>query len=102
MSHVTFPLLCGRGGKKAISFHPLYINISNQLHESVESSIIPYHSLCSVFEEHLNNGDATLRRMNIHLNCGTMQTIETNDGKQAEEILIHLLRNALVQNKSTG
>lgn len=99
MSNATFPLLCARGGNKAISFHPLYINISNQLDDSVESSIIPYTSVCSVFEEHLNNGNATLRRMNIHLNCSMVQTIETNDSKQAEEILIHLLRNTLVPNK---
>jgi hypothetical protein len=99
MSHVDFPLLCGRGGNKTISFHALYLNISNQLHESVESSIIPYRSVCYVFEEHLNTGDTGLRRMNIHLYCGEKHTIESNNAQQAEEILMNLLKNTLVQTK---
>lgn len=99
MSHFEFPLLCGRGGKKTINFHSLYVTIKNQLHDSVESSIVPYRSISFVFEEHLNNVEEGLRRMNIHLNCGVTHTIETNDAQAAEEILVHLLKNALVQSK---
>lgn len=102
MSREDFSLLCSRGGKKIISFHSLYVTIKNELNDSIESTVIPYRSVSFVFEEHLNHSEGGLRKMNIHLLCGAIHTIETAEASQAEAILVLLLKNTLVQTKVTA
>jgi hypothetical protein len=99
MSREDFSLLCSHGGRKTISFHSLYVIIKNELNDTIESTVIPYRSVSFVFEEHLNNAEVGLRKMNIHLICGAIHTIETAEASQAEIILVHLLKNTLVQAK---
>lgn len=95
MDFPTFPLLCTRGGQMNLVFKHHYINIHNELRDTVENSIIPYSSVCSVDEEHLRDGSSQLRRIHIHLLDGRTKTVETNDSTHAEQILVHLLRNTL-------
>jgi hypothetical protein len=43
----------------------------------------------------LRDGMSQLRRINIHLICGRTRTVETNNSNDAEQILLHLLRNTM-------
>ena len=95
MSFPSYKLLCGRGGSLSITFKPHYIAIHNELKDSVENSIIPYSSICGVDEEHLNDGSSKLRRIHINLLCTRVKSIETDQSKDAEEILLHLLSHTL-------
>lgn len=99
MDFPSFPLLCGRGGSMSIVFKTHYINIHNELADSVENSIIPYASICGVDEEHLTDGSSQLRRIHINLLCSRTKTIETNHSDNAEQILFNLLRNT-IRNRS--
>ena len=101
MDFPTFPLLCGRGGNMNIIFKGHYINIHNELKDTVENSIIPYASVCAVDEEHLRDGASSqLRRISIYMTCSRTRIIETNNGEHAEQILLNLLRNTM-QPKTT-
>lgn len=95
MSYPKFELLCNRGGTSSIIFKPHYVMMHNQLKDVAENVIIPYTSICSVEEEHINDGLSTLRRIHIHLNCGRTKLLESNRLKEAEEILLLLLSNAM-------
>lgn len=95
MSFPSYSLLCGRGGALSITFKPHYLAIHNELKDSVENSIIPYNSICSVDEEHLNDGSSRLRRIHINLICTRVKSIETDQSQDAEEILLHLLSHTL-------
>jgi hypothetical protein len=101
MSFPTYSLLCGRGGSLSITFKPHYLAIHDELKDSVENSIIPYTSICSVDEEHLNDGKSRLRRININLICSRIKSIETDKAEDAEQILLHLLSNT-IKTKSTS
>lgn len=95
MSFPSYALLCGRGGSLNITFKPNYLTIHNQLKDSVENSIIPYTSICSVDEEHLNDGSSTLRRIHINLTCSRSKTVETTHLNDAEAIMLELLTHML-------
>jgi hypothetical protein len=95
MEFPVYPLLCGRGGNMNIVFKSHYINIHNELKDTVENSIIPYASVCAVDEEHLRDGGSQLRRISIYMTCGRTRIVETNNGVDAEQILLHLLRNTI-------
>lgn len=69
--------------------------IHNQLKDLSENVIIPYTSVCHVEEEYINDGLSTLRRIHIHLLNGKLKTIESNSLKDAEQVLLLLLSNAL-------
>lgn len=99
MSFPSYSLLCGRGGSLSITFKPHYLAIHNELKDSVENSIIPYNSICSVDEEHLNDGSSRLRRIHINLICSRVKSIETDQSQDAEEILLHLLSH-MIKNKA--
>lgn len=95
MDNPTFQLLCARGGEMTITFKTHYINIHNELKDTVENMIIPYSSVCCVEEEHLKDGQVHLRRIHIMLTSGKIKTLESNRIDDAEQILLNLLRNTL-------
>lgn len=101
MNFPSYSLLCGRGGSLSITFKPHYLAIHNELKDSVENSIIPYGSICSVDEEHLNDGSSQLRRIHINLVCSRVKSIETNHAEDAEQMLLHLLSHTLKNKPST-
>jgi hypothetical protein len=98
MSFPTYSLICGRGGSMSITFKTHYLAIHNELKDSVENSIIPYTSICGVDEEHLNDGLSSLRRIHINLICSRIKSIESDNSKDAEEILLHLLSHTIKSN----
>jgi hypothetical protein len=95
MDFPSFSLLSAHDSTTSIVFKGHYINIHTESKDTVENAIIPYSSICSVDEEHLRDGMSQLRRINIHLLCGRTRTVETNNTTDAEQILLHLLRNTM-------
>jgi hypothetical protein len=95
MEQPSFPLLGSHDSEAGIVFKGHYINIHTESKDTIENSIIPYSSICTVDEQHLREGMSQLRRINIHLICGRTRVVETNNSEHAEQILLHLLRNTM-------
>jgi hypothetical protein len=100
MDFPSFPLLGAHDSEVMVIFKGHYINVHTESKDTIENSIIPYSSICSVDEQHLREGSSQLRRINIHLICGRTRTVETNNTEHAEQILLNLLRNTMQPNKN--